>query len=84
MGIQTDVTQSLTDVFALLPIGAVLWVFLGVVFIVYGIHSAIMLWHWKEYSTGKYTTVTNMFMYLGVSGGFLFLMFLAASWYSLV
>ena len=84
MGIETEVTQNLTEVFAMLPIGTILWVFLGVVFIVYGIHSAIMLWHWKEYSTGKYTTVTNMFMYLGVSAGFLFLMFLATSWYSIV
>jgi len=75
--------QGVSDVFSALPIGAILWAFLGIVFIVYGVYSAIMLWHWKEYSTGKYTTVANMFVYLGVSGGLLFLMFLSASWYSL-
>jgi hypothetical protein len=75
--------SGLGTMFASLPLGGILWSLLGLTFIVFGIYSVVMLWHWKEYSTGKYTTAANMFVYLGVSVGFIMLMFLAASWYSL-
>jgi hypothetical protein len=52
--------------------------------IVFAIYSAVMLWHWKEYSTGKYTTAANIFLYVGVAAGFLIMMALAAMWYSVV
>jgi len=74
---------AIGNTLAAIPLGGILWSVLGVTFIIYGIYSAIMLWHWNEYSTGKYTTAANMFVYLGVSAGFFALMFLAASWYSL-
>jgi|GEM_PF-3015742 len=67
-----------------LPLDLIMWGLFGIVLIIYAIYSLIMLWHWKEYSTGKYTTVANMFMYVGVSVGFLAMMALAATWYSVV
>jgi DNA-binding transcriptional regulator of glucitol operon len=36
--------------------------------IVFAVYSAVMLWQWKRYSTGRYTTVTYMVVYLVVSG----------------
>jgi uncharacterized membrane protein len=66
-----------------LPIDLILWGLLGVLIIGFGIYSAVLLWHWKLYSTGKFTTVANMFIYLGVSVGFIVLMVLAATWYTL-
>jgi hypothetical protein len=66
------------------PVDLVLWGVLGVTIIIFGLYSAVLLWHWKEYSTGKFTTVANMFMYLGVSGCLLALMALSAAGYSLL
>jgi len=60
-----------------------LWIGITVMMILFGIYSAILLWHWKEYSTGKFTTVANMLIYVGVGGGFLLIMALAALWYGL-
>jgi hypothetical protein len=37
-------------------------------------YSAVLLWQWKQYSTGKYTTVVHMFFYMGVSMIFLLIM----------
>ena len=50
---------------------------------VFCLYSAILLWHWKEYSMGKYTTVANMLVYLGVGVACLIVMGLAAVWYGL-
>jgi DNA-binding transcriptional regulator of glucitol operon len=36
--------------------------------IVFAGYSAVMLWQWKQYSTGRYTTVAYMVAYLAVSG----------------
>jgi hypothetical protein len=66
-----------------LPIDIILWGLLGVLIIIFGIFSAVLLWHWKVYSTGRFTTVSNMLMYMAVSIGFIVLMVLAATWYSL-
>ncbi len=68
---------------ALLPVAPILWGVLACAFIVFCIYSAIMLWHWKEYSNGKFTTTVHMFVYLGVGGAFLAVMGLAATWYTL-
>lgn len=73
------IIRSLTDGF---PVAGLLWIVLGIVFITFGIFSTLMLWHWREYSTGKYTTTVNMTVYLAVGFGLLIVMALAASWYS--
>ena len=67
-----------------LPVTTILWILLGGMVIVFGVYSSILLWHWNKYSTGKFTTVTNMFVYLGVSGGFILIMLLSIFWFSLV
>jgi len=58
-----------------------LWIGFAAAVLVFGLYSAILLWHWKEYSTGKFTTVANMFIYVGVGGGLLALMAFAAGVY---
>lgn len=68
---------------AALPLDLLLWGGLVVAALVFGIYSAILLWHWKEYSTGKFTTVANMGVYLSVGGALLVVMALAAMWSSL-
>lgn len=65
------------------PLDLLLWIGLIVAVVVFGVYSAILLWHWKEYSTGKFTTVTNMGVYLAVGGALLAVMALAATWSSL-
>lgn len=65
------------------PFGIILWGVLGLMIVVFCIFSAILLWHWKVYSTGRFTTVATMFTYLGVSGGLLALMALSAMWFTL-
>jgi hypothetical protein len=67
----------------LFPLGLVLVGVLGVLLIAFAIFSAIMFWHWKAYSTGKFTTMATMFTYLVVSGGFIVAMALAVTWYAL-
>jgi len=66
-----------------LPIEIILWVIFGGVLLVFGSFSAVLLWHWKLYSTGKFTTVSNMILYLAVSAGLLTMMILSIFWYSL-
>jgi len=73
---------SLQTLFNVLPIDIVLWVLFGLVLVVFGIFSAVLLWHWKLYSTGKYTTVSNMILYLTVSAVFLFFMIISVLSYS--
>ncbi len=60
----------------------ILWIITGCAIIAFSLVSAVFLWHWKQYSTGRYTTVVTMAVYLGVGGGLLGLMSLAALWYS--
>jgi hypothetical protein len=67
-----------------LPIDTILWVVFGITVIGFGIFSATLFWHWKLYSTGKYTTVGNMVLYLTVSAGLIFVMISSIIWYSLV
>ena len=76
-------TQTFSQVVETIPVGPVLWVVLGITFIVFGVYSVILLWHWNEYSTGKFTTITNMVTYGTVGVGLLALMVLSATWYSL-
>ncbi|HCC04771.1 TPA: hypothetical protein DEP58_00515 [Patescibacteria group bacterium] len=66
-----------------LPIEIILWAIFGGILIIFGAFSAILLWHWKIYSTGKFTTVSNMVLYLSVSAGFLAIMIISIFWYSL-
>ncbi len=75
---------SFDNFLKVLPIELILWVMLGVVVIIFGIYSAILLWHWKLYSTGKFTTVGNMVMYLSVGAFLIFVMILSIFGYSFV
>lgn len=77
-------TMSFIHAIETLPVTTILWILLGGMVIVFGVYSSILLWHWNKYSTGKFTTVTNMFVYLGVSGGFILIMLLSIFWFSLV
>ena len=77
-------TAAVTSTISALPMGGILWSVLALLFIVFGLYSVVLLWHWKEYSTGKYTTVANMTIYLGVGLGLLALMLLATLWYTMV
>ncbi len=67
-----------------LPIDIILWIALGVIVLIFGIFSSILFWHWRLYSTGKFTTVANMIVYLSVGAGFIFIMLLSIVWRSLV
>ena len=67
-----------------LPGSLILWGFLAVLLIAFALYTFIMLWHWKEYSTGHLTTTRNMSLYLGVSGGLLAAMAGSALWYTLI
>ncbi len=80
----TTITRISDAALADLPIDTILWATLGLTLIVFAVYSFILLWHWKEYGTGKFTTLANMFIYLGVSGGCLVLMVLGATWYSFI
>ncbi len=75
---------NFTDLLNNLPIETILWLILGVVVITFGVYSAILLWHWKLYSTGKFTTVGNMIVYLSVGAGFIFVMILSILGYSFI
>jgi hypothetical protein len=66
-----------------LPLDLVMWAVIGVLAIIFVVFSAILLWHWSVYSTGKYTTVATTIAYASVSGGFFLLMVLSAVWYAL-
>lgn len=74
---------SIPKLLEALPVEIILWVIFGITLLLFGIFSAVLLWHWKLYSTGKFTTVSNMLLYLGVSAGFLVIMILSIFWYSL-
>jgi hypothetical protein len=67
-----------------LPGSIMLWGFFGFMLIVFAVYTFILLWHWKEYSTGHLTTARNMSLYLGVSGGLFVTMAGAALWYTLI
>ncbi len=74
----------ITSLLKSLPIENMLWFVFGAVLLVFGIFSAVLLWHWKLYSTGKFTTVSNMFVYLGVSAGLFTVMAFSIIWLSFV
>ena len=67
-----------------LPVHLILWSVVAVMLTIFLVYSVILLWHWKEYSTGKYTTVGSMLMYLSVSACLFALMAASIMWYSLV
>jgi hypothetical protein len=67
-----------------IPMESVLWLVFAAVVLGFGIYSVILLWHWKEYSTGRFTTVANMFVYLGVGVGLLVVMALSTVWLGIV
>lgn len=71
------------DTFAFFDMSSVLWIGLIVAVVVFGAYSAILLWHWKEYSTGRFTTVANMLVYLAVGAGCIITMALSALWYGM-
>lgn len=66
-----------------LPLDLVLWGLIAVFLVGFTVFSGILIWHWQMYSTGKYTTVTTIVVYLGVSTAFFALMCLSALWYAL-
>lgn len=74
------VLQSLES----LPVGGVLLAVFGLTAFVFSVYSAVLLWHWRMYSTGKFTTATNMLVFLSVGIGLLLAMVLSIAWYSLV
>lgn len=65
----------------MLPVSSVLWIVFALACIGFCVFSAIMLWHWREYSTGRFTTAANMAVYFGVGVALLGTMALAALWY---
>lgn len=67
-----------------LPVDLILWGILAAVLIVFNVFSAILLWHWRTYSTGRFTTVANMLLYVGVGAGLLVAMAISALSYSLL
>ncbi len=66
-----------------LPIDIMLWIILGGIVLVFGVFSSILFWHWRLYSTGKFTTIGNMIVYLSVGACFIFIMFLSIVWHSI-
>jgi hypothetical protein len=67
-----------------LPFDLVLWgVFAGVL-IVFNMFSAVLFWHWRTYSTGRFTSMTNLLMYLGVGICLLLVMAFSALSFSLL
>jgi hypothetical protein len=78
-----NATFPLEQLITILPVGPILWVVAVIAAVLFLIHAAIMMWHWREYSTGVYTTAANLLVFLGVGGGFITLMFISALWYSL-
>ena len=77
-------TNELLEAIEGVPFELGMWGVLGITLIVFGVYSAVLLWHWRIYSTGKFTTVSNMLLYLGVSGIFLVLMAGAAVTYGIL
>jgi hypothetical protein len=75
---------SFVDLLNNLPIEIILWFILGATVIVFGIYSAILFWHWKLYSTGKFTTVSSMIVYLSVGAGLILVMILSIFGYSFI
>ena len=65
-----------------IPFDYGMWGVLGITLIVFGVYSAILLWHWRVYSTGKFTTVGNMLLYIGVSLLFICIMVFSALAYT--
>jgi hypothetical protein len=53
-----------------LPFDLILGGVLVAVLVVFAVFSAILFWHWRTYSTGRFTTATNMLLYLGVGTAF--------------
>jgi len=84
-GIYFTVMDSISfgDIYSMLPISGALWVVCVISALVFAVHSGILFWHWKLYSTGKFTTMGNMLLYLSVGIGLLFVMTASILWYSL-
>lgn len=76
-------TTQFANVLVTLPLHYVLWGTLVTVLVVFVIFSGVLLWHWKLYSTGRYTTYASGLVYIAVSMFFIVLMVLGASWYTL-
>jgi len=76
--------KTVLDVLEMLPIATIMWVVLGIVVVVFMIFSSILFWHWRMYSTGKFTTISNMVMYLTVSALFIVLMTASIITYSVL
>jgi hypothetical protein len=74
---------SAIQIFKAIPMTPVLWVIFGISVLIFTLYSGMLLWHWKLYSTGKFTTVSNALLYLSVSIGFIFVMGFSIIWYSI-
>ena len=81
--IAMNATFPVEQIISVLPVGPILWIVAVLAAILFLVHAVIMMWHWREYSTGAYTTAANLLIFLGVGGGCIALMFLSALWYSL-
>jgi uncharacterized membrane protein len=66
-----------------LPLDLVMWAIIALLAVCFVVYTAILLWHWNVYSTGKFTTISTTITYLAVSGGFFVLMGMSAVWYAL-
>lgn len=71
-------------ILASLPIEILLFGIFALSAIVFSIYSGILFWHWRAYSTGKFTTMGNLLMFVCVGVGLLFIMLFSALWYSAV
>ncbi len=79
--VQEQLIASISSYISLETFFAVLF---GVILIVFGVFSVLMFWHWKLYSTGKFTTVSTMVMYVSVSSALLSAMVASIIWMNLL
>lgn len=74
----------IAEILESIPVGMALFGLFGFAAFIFSVYSAVLLWHWKKYSTGKFTTMTNMILYLSVGGGLIIVMLLSIIWYSFI
>jgi hypothetical protein len=72
------------DLVNTIPFDLLLWGAFGATIVTFNVYSAILLWHWRTYSTGRFTSIGNMLLYMGVGAGLLLAMAIAALSFSLV
>lgn len=73
---------SFVTIFSAIPFDLIMWSLFGIAALIFGLFSAVLFWHWRVYSTGKFTTIGNLLVFLCVGAGFLVIMLLSTFWYS--